>query len=62
MILAARHGWEAIRGPGPLTFREARLSLQLLVEEEIGAPREARAQERKAAENAAFGAAVGQSR
>lgn len=35
-ILAGRFGWEAVRGPGVLTWREAQLSLQLEVEERIG--------------------------
>jgi hypothetical protein len=37
-VLAERFGWDAIRGPGPLTYREARLSLQLAAEERVGAP------------------------
>jgi len=41
-----------------MTFREARLSLQLLVEEEIGAPLQAAADARRAAEDAAWEAAT----
>lgn len=51
MILAhALGGWEAIRGPGPISWLEAQLSLQHLSEERVGAPlRLARAVEDKAA-------------
>lgn len=37
-----------------MTFREARLSLQLLAEEEIGAPLQAAADERRAVEDATW--------
>jgi hypothetical protein len=42
-----------------MTFREARLSLQLLVEQRIGAPRYRAAREARDAEDAAWSAAVG---
>lgn len=37
-----------------MTFREARLSLQLMAEEDIGAPRQAAADQRKADDDAAW--------
>ena len=40
-VLAHEYGWEAVRGPGPMTWREAAASLQLLAEERYGAPRRA---------------------
>lgn len=41
-----------------MTFREARLSLQLLAEEEIGAPLAAAAEERRATEDAVWAQSV----
>lgn len=35
-ILAERWGWEAVRGPGPLTWEEAKLSMQISLEERMG--------------------------
>lgn len=57
-ILAQAHGWEAVRGPGPMTFREAQLSLQLLAEQHLGAPTRAEVYAAKAAEDAAAAAAA----
>lgn len=41
-----------------MTFAEARLSLQLLAEEEIGAPRYHNAMSARTKEDAAWGAAI----
>jgi hypothetical protein len=41
-----------------MSFREARLSLQLLAEEEIGAPLDAAATAKRAAEDAAWSKAT----
>ena len=54
-ILAARFGWEAVRGPGPLTFLEARLSLQYEAEERVGGPMRESARLARAREDAAYG-------
>jgi hypothetical protein len=43
-----------VRGPGPITWDEARLTLQLLVEERIGAPMRQHARRMRAQEDAAF--------
>lgn len=45
-----------------MTFQEARRSLQLLAEEEIGAPTKAKAYRARAEEDAKFGAAAAKSR
>jgi hypothetical protein len=55
-ILAREWGWEAVRGPGPVTFEEAVLYLQLIAEERIGTVIRERARMARAAEDAAFAA------
>ncbi len=35
-IAASRTSWEAVRGPGPMTWRETMLTLQLAAEERLG--------------------------
>ena len=47
-----------MRGPGPLTWREAQLSLQLLAEQRVGSPARMAVLEAKAAEDAAASAAA----
>jgi hypothetical protein len=41
-VLAQVNGWANVRGPGPMTWREAAASLQLAAEEHHGAPTRAR--------------------
>jgi hypothetical protein len=56
-VLAREHGWAAVRGPGPMTWREAAASLQLIAEERYGAPRRAVVYDEKAREDRAAEAA-----
>ena len=57
-VLAERFGWDAVRGPGPLTWHEAKLYLQLDAERKVGRPmREAELSEH-AREDAAYDASV----
>ena len=58
-ILAERHGWDDVRGPGPLTWHEAKLSLQLLAEERVGWLQRERAAAARAHEDAAWAAMAG---
>ncbi len=58
-ILAERRGWDDVRGPGPLTWHEAKLSLQLAAEERVGWLQRERAYQRRAQEDALWQAAVG---
>lgn len=57
-VLAHKFGWEAVRGPGPLTWHEAVLSLQVLAEERIGTAQRQQVLEAKQAEDAAANAAA----
>ena len=59
-ILAERHGWASLRGPGLLTWREANLSLQLAAEERVGAVLRLTAEIARAQEDAAWAAATGE--
>ena len=52
-ILARDYGWESVRGPGPMTWRERATSLQLAAEERHGAPVRARVLAAVAQEDAA---------
>ena len=47
-----------MRGPGPLTWREAQLSLQLAAEQRVGAPARQAILQAKAEEDAAAAAAA----
>ena len=58
-ILADRNGWEAVRGPGELTWHEANLSLQVAAEQQAGFRMRERARVLKAQEDAAYGALKG---
>ena len=53
-ILARDFGWQSVRGPGPVTWREALLTLQLRAEERIGFVVRERARMLKAIEDARF--------
>lgn len=55
-ILAERHGWDGVRGPGPLTWHEAKLSIQLLAEREIGSAVRREAWRARAEQDAGFDA------
>ena len=55
-IAAQRFGWEAVRGPGPLTFEELQLSLQLAAEERVGWLVRETARQARAEQDAAFAA------
>ncbi len=53
-ILAHTLGsWEALRGPGPVTWREAQLSLQVMAEERVGTRARQALMEAKAREDGA---------
>jgi hypothetical protein len=58
-ILADRNGWEAVRGPGELTWHEANLSLQVAAEKQAGFRMRERARMARAQEDAAYGALRG---
>jgi hypothetical protein len=59
-ILAEREGgWANVRGPGPLTWHEAKLSLQLLAEERVGWLQRERAYAARAHEDAAWAQMAG---
>lgn len=53
MIIAARFGWAAVRGPAAMSWREMLLALQLLAEESFGGPARSRVLEAAAREDAA---------
>lgn len=53
MIVAARFGWAAVRGPSAMTFRELLLAVQLIAEESYGGPARARVLAQVAREDAA---------
>lgn len=57
-ILADKIGWEAVRGPGPVTWAEALLMLQLEAERQVGAPMRNSARMARAIEDDAFSRAV----
>ena len=61
-ILASRWGWEAVRGPGPITWTEALLTMQLDAEERIGSEMRRRQRDLRAAEDEAFAALTGMAR
>lgn len=53
MIVAARFGWAAVRGPSAMSFHELLLALQLIAEESYGGPARARVMDAVAREDAA---------
>lgn len=58
MIVAARFGWAAVRGPDRMSFVEFLLALQLLAEESFGTPGRRAVIAAKEREDAAFDAAL----
>jgi hypothetical protein len=58
-VLAERFGWDVVRGPGTLTWHEAKLSLQLIAEERFGAHTRRDAYTARAKEDAVWEAAMG---